>query len=255
MTAMSKLKAGGREGAAFPGLEFERPLTTVDVVIFAVRDATLCVLLIRRPGDSGEPYPGHWALPGGFVDTAHDADLEACALRKLREKTAIDTAYLEQLGSWGGATRDPRGWSATHVYFSLIPSDALELRPGGNATDLQWFPVKDDKVEEALAFDHTALLKAAVARLRAKVEYTSLPAFLMPSEFTLTELQQTYEVILARELEKKAFRTRVLSANLLDAVPRVKSGSNRPAQLYRLRRKRQLHLFARPFGSAPPPSK
>ena len=170
----------------------------------------------------------------------------------MREKTAIDAAYLEQLGSWGGATRDPRGWSATHVYFSLIPSDALELRPGGNATDLQWFPVKDDKVEEALAFDHGVLLKAAVARLRAKVEYTSLPAFLMPNEFTLTELQQTYEVILARELEKKAFRTRVLSANLLDAVPRVKSGSNRPAQLYRLRRKRQLHLFARPFGSAPP---
>lgn len=252
---MSKPKTGGREAAVLPGLEFERPLTTVDVVIFAVRDASLCVLLVRRPTDSDEPYPGYWALPGGFVDTARDADLEACALRKLREKTAIDAAYLEQLGSWGSAARDPRGWSATHVYFSLIPSDVLELRPGGNATDLQWFPVRDDKVEEALAFDHDGLLKAAVARLRAKVEYTSLPAFLMPSEFTLTELQQTYEVILARELEKKAFRTRVLSANLLDAVPRVKSGSNRPAQLYRLRRKRQLHLFARPFGSAPPPSK
>ena len=255
MSMMSNPKTAGREGAAAAGLEFERPLTTVDVVIFAVRDATLCVLLVRRPIDSSEPYPGQWALPGGFVNTARDADLEACALRKLREKTAIETAYLEQLGSWGGATRDPRGWSATHVYFSLIPSDALELRPGGNATELQWFPIKDDKVEEALAFDHTVLLKAAVMRLRAKVEYTSLPAFLMPSEFTLTELQQTYEVILARELEKKAFRTRVLSAHLLDSVPRVKSGSNRPAQLYRLRRKRQLHLFARPFGSAPPPSK
>jgi 8-oxo-dGTP diphosphatase len=255
MSTMSKLKTGGREEAAAPGLEFERPLTTVDIVIFAVRDGTLCVLLVRRPTDPSEPFPGHWALPGGFVDTSRDNDLEACALRKLREKTALDTAYLEQLGSWGGATRDPRGWSATHVYFSLIPADALELRPGGNATDLQWLPIKDDKVDEPLAFDHAVLLKAAVARLRAKVEYTSLPAFLMPSEFTLTELQQTYEIILARELEKKAFRTRVLSANLLDVLPRVKSGSNRPAQLYRLKRKRQLHLFSRPFGSAPPPSK
>jgi ADP-ribose pyrophosphatase YjhB (NUDIX family) len=255
MPAMSKPRTGGRETAPLPGLQFERPLTTVDVVIFAVRDATLCVLLVRRPTDSDEPCPGQWALPGGFVDTARDADLEACALRKLREKTAIDTAYLEQLGSWGSARRDPRGWSATHVYFSLIPSDALELRPGGNASDLQWFPLADDEVEQTLAFDHAVLLKAAVARLRAKVEYTSLPAFLMANEFTLTELQHTYEVILGRELEKKAFRTRVLSANLLDAVPRVKSGSNRPAQLYRLRRKRQLHLFARPFGSAPPASK
>lgn len=250
MFTMSKLKTGGREEAA--ALEFERPLTTVDIVIFAIRDETLCVLLVRRPTDPNEPFPGYWALPGGFVDTTRDSDLEACALRKLREKTALDTAYLEQLGSWGGATRDPRGWSATHVYFSLIPSDALELRPGGNATDLQWLPIK---VDELLAFDHAVLLKAAVARLRAKVEYTSLPAFLMPSEFTLTELQQTYEIILARELEKKAFRTRVLSANLLDVVPRVKSGSNRPAQLYRLKRKRQLYLFSRPFGSAPPPSK
>jgi ADP-ribose pyrophosphatase YjhB (NUDIX family) len=252
---MSKHKTGGSEVALVPGLEFQRPLATVDVVIFAVRDSALCALLVRRPTDPGEPFPGYWALPGGFVDTARDTDLEACALRKLREKTAIDAAYLEQLGSWGSATRDPRGWSATHVYFSLIPSDTLVLRPGGNATDLQWFTVRDDKVDETLAFDHATLLKAAVARLRAKVEYTSLPAFLMPSEFTLTELQQTYEIILARELEKKAFRTRVLTANLLDPVPRVKSGSNRPAQLYRLRRKRQLHLFSRPFGSAPPPSR
>ena len=252
---MSRIKPGGREVVSAPGLEFERPLATVDVVIFAVRNSSLHVLLIRRPTDPGEPYPGYWALPGGFVDTARDSDLEACALRKLREKTALDNAYLEQLGSWGNLTRDPRGWSATHVYFSLIPSDALDLRPGGNATDLQWLAIKDDKVEEMLAFDHATLLKAAVARLRAKVEYTSLPAFLMPTEFTLTELQQTYEIILARELEKKAFRTRVLTANLLDPAPRVKSGSNRPAQLYRLRKKRQLHLFSRPFGSAPPPSK
>jgi ADP-ribose pyrophosphatase YjhB (NUDIX family) len=222
-------------------------------VIFAVRDFTLRVLLVRRPTAPGEPFPGNWALPGGFVDTARDSDLEACATRKLREKTGVDAAYLEQLGSWGNATRDPRGWSATHVYFSLIPSDEIQLHPGGNAVDLHWFTIIDDQVGEKLAFDHATLLKAAVVRLRAKVEYTSLPAFLMPDEFTLTELQQTYEAILARELEKKAFRTRVLAANLLDPVPRVRSGSNRPAQLYRLKRKRQPYLFSRPFGSAQPP--
>jgi 8-oxo-dGTP diphosphatase len=110
------------------------------------------------------------------------------------------------------------------------------------------------KVAVTLAFDHDSLLKTAVARLRAKVEYTSLPAFLMPNEFTLSELQQTYEAILARELERKAFRTRVLSANVLDPVPRMRSGSNRPAQLYRLRRKGQPYPFSRPFGSAQPPS-
>jgi ADP-ribose pyrophosphatase YjhB (NUDIX family) len=229
---------------------FERPLCTVDVVIFTVRDSTLQVLLVQRRADPIEPFPGQWALPGGFIDTTSDCDLETCALRKLREKTGIETPYLEQLGSWGNGTRDPRGWSTTHVYFSLIPSNDLELTPGGNASDSRWFNIIGDRVKQSLAFDHAVLFKAALARLRAKVEYTSLPAFLMPAEFTLTELQRTYEILLARELEKKAFRTRLLAAGLLDPVPRMKSGANRPAQLYRLKRHRIPYLFSRPFGSA-----
>lgn len=108
-------------------------------------------------------------------------------------------------------------------------------------------------VRESLAFDHAELLQAALARLRAKVEYTSLPAFLMPGEFTLTELQRMYEVILERELEKKAFRTRMLSADILEAVPRRQAAANRPAQLYRLKRRRGAHIFSRPFGSADKP--
>jgi 8-oxo-dGTP diphosphatase len=231
-------------------LAFERPLSTVDVAIFTVRESALQVLLVQRRAEPGEPCPGQWALPGGFIDTNLDRDLEACALRKLHDKTGIAAPYLEQLGSWGNATRDPRGWSATHVYFSLIPSTHLDPTPGGNAADSRWFVVQGDRVLQPLAFDHALLLRAAIVRLRAKVEYTSLPVFLMPDEFTLTELQRTYEILLSRELEKKAFRTRVLVAGLLDPVPRMKSGANRPARLYRLKRRRQPHLFARPFGSA-----
>lgn len=208
------------------------------------------MLLVQRPTTEGEPFPGKWALPGGFIDTGSDQDLEACARRKLKEKTNVDAPYLEQLGSFGNATRDPRGWSATHVYFALIASDNLTLRPGGNAPDSQWFGVRREGVRESLAFDHAGLLRAALARLRAKVEYTSLPAFLMPGEFTLTELQRMYEVILGRALEKKAFRTRMLGADILEAVPRRQSGANRPAQLYRLKGRRAAHIFSRPFGSA-----
>ena len=228
-------------------------MTTVDVVIFTVLQGALQVLLVMRRSDPGDPFPGQWALPGGFIDTTRDRDLPACALRKLREKTGVEAPYLEQLGSWGSATRDPRGWSATHVYFALIPADHLDLTPGGNAADSRWFAVEGDRIRQTLAFDHAVLLKSAISRLRAKVEYTSLPAFLMPDEFTLTELQQMYETILGRELEKKAFRTRLLSADLLESVARMKSGANRPAQLYRLKRKRQPHLFSRPFGSAQSP--
>jgi 8-oxo-dGTP diphosphatase len=239
-----------RVGVGAQVLDFERPLTTVDVVILAVREGRLSVLLVQRPATAGEPFPGQWALPGGFIDTGSDEDLESCARRKLKEKTNVEAPYLEQLGSFGNATRDPRGWSATHVYFALIASDNLTLRPGGNAPDSRWFEVREQGVRESLAFDHAELLHSALARLRAKVEYTSLPAFFMPDEFTLTELQRMYEVILGRELEKKAFRTRMLGADILEAVPRRQSGANRPAQLYRLKRRRAAHIFSRPFGSA-----
>ena len=110
-------------GVDRPKLDFARPLTTVDVVIFTIRDDALHVLLVQRPEGKGEPFPGAWALPGGFVDVDKDKDLEACATRKLKEKTDIVSPYLEQLGSWGSADRDPRGWSATHAYFALVPAE------------------------------------------------------------------------------------------------------------------------------------
>src|SRR5262245_60255833 len=123
-----------------------RPLTTVDVVIFAVDDGKLKVLLIRRGPTNDEPYPDCWALPGGFVDIDHDDDLEACAMRKLVEKTGVRSPYLEQLGSWGDLKRDPRGWSVTNVYFALIPfAPAVH---GANAADAQWFPVTGSGVPE-----------------------------------------------------------------------------------------------------------
>lgn len=243
-------KGGNPVPASSQAIDFERPLTTVDVVIFTVRDEALQVLLVQRPIEPGEPFPGRWALPGGFIDTLRDRDLESCARRKLVEKTGVEALYLEQLGGFGNATRDPRGWSATHVYFALMASDSITPRPGGNAQDSRWFTVRGDVVRENLAFDHTEVLRAALSRLRSKVEYTSLPAFLLPGEFTLTQLKRIYEVILARDLEKKAFRTRMLAAGILETVPRRQTGANRPAQLYRLRRRREAHIFSRPFGSA-----
>jgi 8-oxo-dGTP diphosphatase len=232
-------------------LSFPRPFTTVDVAIFSVLDTQLHVLLVQRPKDPEEPFPGLWALPGGFVDVGRDDDLEACARRKLREKTGVDPSYLEQLGSWGSAKRDPRGWSATHVYFALMSADDVKLRAGGNASDTRWIPVEGARVREKLAFDHADLLKAAVLRLRGKVEYTSLPAFLMPQAFTLTELQKTYEALLGRPIEKKSFRTRVLATDLLEEVARRKEGPNRPAQMYQLRNRKKPVFFTRALLANP----
>lgn len=228
--------------------DIERPLTTVDVAIFTVADGALQVLLVQRPQAPEEPFPGLWALPGGFVDVDRDADLESCALRKLKEKTGVASPYLEQLGSWGGTRRDPRGWSATHAYFALVSREPRSLKPGGNAPDARWFAVSGTGVAVRLAFDHSEILAAAVSRLRSKVEYTSLPAFVLPREFTLTELQRTYEIVLGRSLEKSAFRTRVLAADLVRPVGKTRHGPNRPAQMYRLRNPREPVFFSRTFS-------
>ncbi|HEU0187573.1 MAG TPA: NUDIX domain-containing protein [Gallionellaceae bacterium] len=222
-----------------------RPLVTVDVVIFTVLEGRLNVLLVSRPDEPGEPFPGMWALPGGFVDVEQDADLESCALRKLQLKTGVKSPYLEQVGSWGSSKRDPRGWSATHVYFALIPTPEQPLQ-GANHSSAAWFPVEELRVK--LAFDHGKLLDAAIQRLRNKVEYTSLPAFLLPREFTLGDLQHMYEVVLERTLEKSAFRTRVFAAGLVEAVDKVRSGPNRPAQLYRLTHPHEIVYFPRTFS-------
>jgi len=229
------------------GLEFERPLVTVDVLIFSLRDDALKVLLIRRPDEPKDPFPGRWALPGGFVDVTRDRTLHECAARKLAEKTGVSAPYLEQLGSWGSATRDPRGWSATHAYFALIhaPQDQDEVSARGSV-DSQWVEI-DEASRKRLAFDHSQILTVAISRLRGKVEYTSLPAFLLPEPFTLPQLQQAYEVVLGRPMDKSAFRKRMLDAAFLKEAGSMDGQLGRAAMGYRIKDRDQAVTFPRTF--------
>ena len=240
-----------RSASAVQMQDIARPLVTVDVVVFTLVNEALQVLLVQRPRQNSEPFPGQWALPGGFVDVLQDEDLRACALRKLREKTAVDSPYLEQLGSWGGRLRDPRGWSVTQVYFALLPWASLQPRKGANAADVRWFPVDAAGVaqlDDGLAFDHELILASAVERLRSKVEYTSLPAFLLTEPFTLPQLQRVYEVVLGRPVDKSAFRTRALAARefLAEMGPQA-TGAPRSPMGYRLVNRQQPVTFPRTF--------
>src|SRR5262245_22587215 len=183
-----------------------RPIASVDLAIFALSETGIDVLLIRRADD---PFAGEWALPGGWIRVDEDADLGAAARRVLKDKTGVETLYLEQLQSVGNAVRDPRGWSLSIAYFALMPRQTAQLRPGENAADADWWPVIDDVVPVPLAFDHAELLRSAATRLRSKVEYSTLPAHMLPEQFTLGELQSVYERILGRRLDKSAFRKRV----------------------------------------------
>lgn len=220
---------------------FERPNTSVDTVIFTVLDGYLQVLTVKR-----ENYPSKdmWSLVGGFVDIKKDKDIEATAIRKLEEKTGVKTPYLEQYGSIGNAVRDPRGWSITNIYFALIPHHQVSLHVGEGATDIKWSIIKDNKVEDSLAFDHEKILKGCIERLRNKVLYTSLPVHLMPNDFTLRELQTVYEIILDQKLEHKSFRRRIISADIIEETGEMSHERGRPAMKYRLTQN-HTHYFVR----------
>ena len=224
-----------------------RPLSGVTVVAFAIHESQLWVLLARTPDTAGKAASWPWHLPEGPVDVERDGDLLSCARRVLKEKAGLTGAYLEQLGGWGSGKRDPRGWSATHVYIALISAKADAL-PIVNATaNAEWTVVVGDGVDRQLALDHEEILAAAVNRLRSKTEYTSVPAYLLPAEFTLTDLQRVYEIVLGRSVEKSAFRTRILSADLVIPLDRFREAANRPARLYRLRHRQPVY-FPRPLA-------
>lgn len=208
--------------------EHPRPALTVDVVIFTVQDQALKVLLIQRRDD---PFRHRWALPGGFV--ALEESLEMAAARKLNEETGVTAAYLEQLYTYGEPGRDPRGRVVSVAYFALISSDTQIHHPSGNdALPVNWFIYNQ---MPSLAFDHDQIVHYAVRRLRYKLEYTAVGFELLPEEFTLTELQQTYEIILGEEIDKRNFRRRILSANVIEPTPYKRTGEGRPAQLFRYR--------------------
>jgi 8-oxo-dGTP diphosphatase len=220
--------------------EFLAPLTTVDMAIFAIIDQALQVLLVER---SNFPAKGFLALPGGFVDETRDATLLATAHRKLVEKTGISSQFLEQVETVGSAVRDPRGWSITVLHFALIDSSAIVPQDSSNASSktssntsfevIRWMPVNDALLAD-LAFDHRDLLARALGRLRNKTRYTALPLGLMPDEFTLTELQHVFEIILGVKLEKKSFRRRLLDAGAVEETGTVQHGVHRPAAMYRV---------------------
>lgn len=208
--------------------EFESPLLTVDMAIFSVHANELQVLVIQR---SNFPEKGRWALPGGFVDLAKDVDLMASAHRKLVEKTGVQSPYLEQVATIGNATRDPRGWAVTTLYFALIDFNQFERISSTQQEESRWVNIAEAQQLE-LAFDHQQLLQLAIERLSSKARYTALPVSLMPKRFTLTELQRIYEIILGQRLEKKSFRRRMIEAGAVKETNESKIAGKRPAQLY-----------------------
>ncbi|MEK6249004.1 MAG: NUDIX hydrolase, partial [Planctomycetales bacterium] len=195
--------------------EYPRAALTVDCVVFALDEEDLQVLLIQR---DLPPFEGRWALPGGFMRL--DEALEESARRELQEETGIENVYLEQLFTIGELDRDPRERVVTVAYYGLVKLSDHKVQAATDAREAAWFAVDD---VPQLAFDHKKILKMAHERLRGKVRYQPIVFELLPAKFTLRQIQHLYEVVLDRPLDKRNFRKKILSMDIMVELDEVET--------------------------------
>jgi 8-oxo-dGTP diphosphatase len=201
----------------------------VIVVIFTVDEGGLQVLLIRR---GAEPFKDAWSLPGGLL--SRNETLEQAAVRKLGDETGLSDVFLEQLYTFSGLDG---GGSVAVSYFALVDMNQAHLSQR-SAWQPAWFPVAG---LPGLAFRNGEVVEVAMKRLRAKLEYSNVAYSLLPEEFTLSRLQAAYEAISGRALDKRNFRKRILSLDIIEPTgKRASEGRHRPAQLYRFRERKPV---------------
>jgi len=224
---------------SFPDLprrfeEQQYPWVAVDLVIFTLDQKTLkCLLVQVKEG----PLAGMWAFPGGLVGSQES--LDKAARRELHEQTNLKDIFLEQLYTFGKPDRDPAKRVVSVSYWALAPYRRVQLKLEGKYGAVQWFsPGRLPR----LAYDHDQVARLAQERLRAKLYYTNIVYSLLPREFTLGEIQQVYEAILRRSLDRRNFRKKILAAGLLKPLSKMRKGAHRPALLYAFKKRRPMMI-------------
>ncbi len=231
--------------------EYPRPSVTVDTVLFTIRASELAVLMIRR---GNPPFKGHWALPGGFVE--ENESLERAAARELQEETSIVQTALEQLGAFGDPGRDPRGHTVSVAFYAFLVATPRPIA-ADDAADAQWVPLST-LARARVAFDHTRIIALAIDRLRAELVMQAQEGGLRPTgsarfeivppRFTLSELQHVHEAVLGKRIDKRNFRSKLITQGLVEPVASAhRTGRHRPAQLYRWKQAE--------VAPSPPPAK
>lgn len=255
---------------------YEKLSITTDILIMSVSskevnnyrklsEKKFSILLVKR---DNYPFKDKWCLPGGFIKI--DETLDAAVKRILKKETNLKDIYIEQLYTFSGIKRDPRMRVISTAYMALVDKNKLIDKLSPDASWFNVFMIEDDKsyhvtlengIEEIkfvvgkklrdlttdrydfsiikndkLAFDNPLVIISGLERLKNKIEYTDIVFNMMPEYFTLSELQQVYEVILGKKLLDPAFRR--IIADKVEKTDKVKTGGgHRPSALFRYKRK------------------
>ncbi|MEX0918012.1 MAG: NUDIX domain-containing protein [Candidatus Paceibacterota bacterium] len=195
----------------------------VDAVLFGIHDGTLQVLIdaVHRPPH----YTNAEAFIGGLIDVSETA--EEAIVRHLKGKAGLQNVYIEQLRTFSELERDKRNRVISVSYLGLVRPEVVATYKHKTA---RWCAVAD---LPKLAYDHDAMFQLAFQRLRGKLTYTTIAQFLLPKTFTLTELQDVYEIVLGTAIDKRNFRKKVLALSMVRDTGKTQQGvKNRPAALY-----------------------
>ncbi|MFZ6013934.1 MAG: NUDIX hydrolase [Bacteroidota bacterium] len=201
----------------------QKLLVAVDCIIFGFDGENLKALLIKR---GFEPEAGKWSLMGGFVGQDEDAD--QAAQRVLHQLTGMTDIYMEQLYTFTDVNRDTAGRVISIAYFALINiadySEQLQLEH-----EARWFPL--NKIPP-LIFDHKKMVSKAKEQLRLKVANHPIGFELLPTKFTLPQLQSLYEAVFESPLDKRNFVKKILSLGILNKLDEKEKESSRKGAYY-----------------------
>jgi 8-oxo-dGTP diphosphatase len=219
-------------------LQFNPPIAsiTIDCVLFGFNEGKLKVLLIKRATD---PEVGKWALPGGFLEK--EETLENAAQRVLEMLTGVTEVYMEQLKTFSAIHRHPIGRVITTAFYALVNPDHYPLKPSWHASEAFWCAL--DRLP-TLGFDHKEILDAAVTILKRDLQIKPVGFELLSQKFTLKELQDLYEAILDKTLDRRNFRRKIKALNVLTELTEVKKGAHKDASLYSFNKEAYYKLIS-----------
>lgn len=202
---------------------YQKILVAVDCIIFGFDGDNLKALLIKR---GFEPEKGKWSLMGGFVGKDENADESAA--RVLQDLTGMKNIYMEQLYTFSDTNRDSAGRVVSIAYFALINiADYNEQLQREH--EAKWFPL--NKIPP-LIFDHKKMVLKAKEMLRQKVANHPIGFELLPSKFTLPQLQSLYEAIYETPFDKRNFTKKMLSLGILNKLNEKEKASSRKGAFY-----------------------
>ncbi len=213
----------------------EKMYVATDCLIFGFDEGQLKLLVFRR---RVEPRKGEWSLIGSFVNL--DEDVEEAAKRVLAEITGLENVFMEQLGAYGAAERDPGYRTISIVQYALIRINDYDKKLV-ESHGAHWFDINE---VPGLVLDHDKMLADGLEKLRRKARYQPIGFELLPEKFTIPQLQKLYEVIYQKELDGRNFRKKLLSLNVLIKLDeKDKSSSRRGAFLYKFDQKKYQKLL------------